>query len=348
MSIENFGWNRLWAQAWTLQSLDGLQPGRILADYGQKLRVVTTHGELLAESPRGRNKPDCQPAVGDWIALEDTGTGTILIRALLPRRSKFSRAAAGQEVKEQVVAANVDTVFLVQSLNRDFNLRRLERYLIIAWDSGALPVIVLTKADCTEALEEKIVQAQELAPGVAVHAVSAATRQGLDELRPYLAPGQTVALLGSSGVGKSTLANALACQDLFKTQAIRESDDRGRHTTTHREIVLLPDGGMILDTPGMRSLSLWEADSGLTEVFGDIEALIAACRFTDCSHSGEPGCAVAAALASGALTAARWESWQKLQRELAHLEAKKSGQLRQEQKAWGKKIAKLQKEIYKR
>ena len=263
-------------------------------------------------------------AVGDWVALEySQDTGSHLIRYVLERRTKFSRTAAGIELKEQIVAANVDTVFLIQSLNRDFNMRRLERYMITAWESGATPVVVLTKADCCDDVEDKVSIVYTTVPGVEVYAVSCITGEGIDEIKKYLDPGKTIALLGSSGVGKSTLLNYLAGKELLKTDEIREDDDRGRHTTTHRELVLLPEGGLILDTPGMRSLSLWEADTGMEVMFGDIEEMVKQCRFHHCKHKNEPGCAVRSALNKGTLDRKRWDSWSKLQKELVNFEHRK-------------------------
>ncbi|HWR38325.1 MAG TPA: ribosome small subunit-dependent GTPase A [Patescibacteria group bacterium] len=346
MKIEKllaYGWNPFFAREWEGLAREDWLPGRVVADYGQRIRIVSEYGEGMAQAPGRSGNGLINPAVGDWVALEHVaGYEDYLVRCVLPRRTKFSRAAAGEALREQVVAANVDTVFLVQSLNHDFNLRRMERYLISTWDSGATPVIVLTKADICAVVEERLREVHRLAPGVDALAVSVLSGNGLITLSRYLLPGQTVALLGSSGVGKSTLVNALAGSELLKTQEIREDDSRGRHTTTHREIILLPTGGLILDTPGMRALSLWEADKGIREMFGDIEQLTAACRFHDCRHQDEPGCAVRQALDSGLLEPSHWESWKKLQKELAYLENRKAGQVRQAGKEWGKEIAKLQ------
>ncbi len=345
INLKDYGWNDIFAEEWNRRADKSMFPGRIIADFGQQLRIAAERGEFSAGRPIAKGDEGIQLAVGDWVALESNLQGNdVVIRLVLDRRTKFSRAAAGIEVKEQVVAANADTVFLIQSLNRDFNIRRLERYLIAAWDSGAMPVVVLTKADCCEDALDKISQVYAAAPGVEVFAISSVTGQGIEEIRKYLLPGKTIALLGSSGVGKSTLVNRLAGEELLKTQSIREDDSKGRHTTTHRELVLLPGGGLLLDTPGMRMLSLWEADTGMDIMFGDIEELVSSCRFHDCRHENEPGCAVAEALASGTLESKRWESWQKLQKELAHLEAKKNGKLRLQEKQWGKQIAKIQKE----
>lgn len=350
MNIKDYGWNSFFNEQFKEMTDENNIAGRIVADYGQKLRVVSNLGELLLDRPV--NKPQLQLAVGDWVVFEsvectELGSSTYCITRVLRRRTKFSRAAAGPELKEQIVAANVDTVFLVQSLNKDFNMRRLERYLISAWESGAIPVVVLTKADICENTAERMAEVYKTAPGVEVYTVSSVTGEGISEIKRYLGYGKTVALLGSSGVGKSTLVNTLAGTELLKTQEIREDDSKGRHTTTHRELVLLPDGGLILDTPGMRMLSLWEADTGVDIMFGDIEELIEKCRFHDCTHGNEPGCAVREAIESESLDAKRWESFQKLQKELRHIEAKKAGKERQAEKLWGKQISKFQKEFYK-
>ncbi|HEY5584106.1 MAG TPA: ribosome small subunit-dependent GTPase A [Ruminiclostridium sp.] len=281
MSIKDFGWDEYFEREWNQRYTDNIplgpvvsytqgltmQPGRIIADYGQMIRVTTDTEELLVSRPVKKLDKDIQLSVGDWVALEHT-VESICVRDVLTRKTKFSRAAAGPEVKEQIVAANIDTVFLIQSLNRDFNMKRLERYLIATWESGAIPVIVLTKTDCCDDVDKKIDDVYRTAPGVKVHAISCVTGEGIEEIRKYFVQGKTVALLGSSGVGKSTLLNTLAGEELLKTQTVREDDSRGRHTTTHRELLLLKTGGLVLDTPGMRALSLWEADAGMEIMFG--------------------------------------------------------------------------------
>lgn len=348
MSIYDYGWNEYFEQQWKQKNEEGVLAGRIVADYGQLLRVVTDNGEFCVNRPIKKLNNNMQVAVGDWVELGCISENELAVNGVLDRKTKFSRAAAGNEVKEQIVAANVDTVFIIQSLNKDFNMKRLERYLIAAWESGAIPVVVLTKSDCCEDTADKMTIVYSTAPGAEVYAISSVTGEGIDKIRKYFAKGKTVALLGSSGVGKSTLVNTLAGEELLKTQSIREDDSRGRHTTTHRELVLLPGGGLILDTPGMRMLSLWESDAGMEIMFGDVEALTSHCRFYDCTHQNEPGCAVREALNSGKLEMKRWESWLKLQKELEHLEAKKEGTLRLEEKKWGRELAKYKKQLRKK
>lgn len=348
MDIGIYGWDEYFEREWSKNAIDGMLPGRIIADYGQKLRVVSELGESMVNRPVNKQDDDMQLAVGDWVALECAGENQLMrIRYVLPRKSKFSRFAAGIEVKEQIVAANVDTVFIMQSLNRDFNLRRLERYLIAAWESGALPVVVLSKADCCDNVADRITEVYSTAPGVEVHAISCVTGEGIEDIKKYFTKGKTVALLGSSGVGKSTLVNTLAGQNFLKTHEIRESDSRGRHTTTHREILILPDGGLIMDTPGMRELSIWEADTGMELMFGEIEELAKQCRFSDCRHQSEPGCAVREALKSGKLDPGKLENWLKLQKEQEYLENRKNVKFALQQKKRGKQMAKFQKEFFK-
>jgi ribosome biogenesis GTPase len=282
------------------------------------------------------------PVTGDWVAVAARpAEGSATIHHLLPRRTAFTRKAVGRG-GGQIVAANVDVALLVASLNQDLNARRIERYLVMAWESGASPAVVLTKADLCADREARKAEIEAGAPGVPVHVVSAVTGEGLAALSASLPPGQTAALLGSSGVGKSSLVNALAGRAVMATQAIREHDARGRHTTTHRELVLLPSGRLVLDTPGMRELGLWEADAGVGTTFADIEALIAECRFRDCGHKSEPGCAVQSALAEGRLDAARWRSYGKLRREAIRIDRKDDPQARAEQRKMRSRNARMQ------
>ena len=281
--------------------------------------------------------PTALPTVGDWVAV---GAETGLVEAVLPRRTAFVRHGAANATVGQVLAANVDLVFVVVALATPPNLRRLERFLALAWESGAQPVVLLTKADLWPD-PPGIVAAEvaAVAPGCPVHAVSVVDGTGVDDVRALLAPGSTVVLLGASGVGKSTLANELLGATHLATTAIR-SDGKGRHTTTHRELIPLPSGAVLIDTPGLRGLQLWDASDGLERTFADVEALAAGCRFADCAHRTEPGCAVLAALADGRLDPGRWEGYRKLQRELHHLAMRQDARLRQAEVARWKQISK--------
>ena len=292
--------------------------------------IYTEHGELRAELAGRLRHGDEHPAVGDWVAVAlRPSEGRATIHAVLPRRSAFTRKVAWAETKPQVVAANVDVVFVVCGLDANYNVRRIERYLTLAWESGAQPVVLLTKADLCDDVDPRVFEVESIAFGVPVHAVSAPHGDGLETVRSYVPAGRTAALLGSSGVGKSTLVNALVGEELLATQGLRD-DGRGRHTTSHRQLVPLPEGGLVLDTPGMRELQLWDADEGMQAAFADVDALAAQCRFADCAHREEPGCAVRAALAGGTLDVERFESWGKLQRELERLARKQDARARSE------------------
>jgi ribosome biogenesis GTPase len=265
-------------------------------------------------------------AVGDWVGL-----GAGLIREVLPRRSAIVRQAAGLTSESQTLAANVDIAFIVSSLGPELEPRRIERYLVTIWDSGAVPEVILTKADRLDDPWPLVAAVEAVAIGVPVHVVSAVTGQGCDALRARLQPGVTAVLIGSSGVGKSTLVNRFVGHELMAVRETRADDDEGRHTTTHRELIELPGGGLVIDTPGIRELQLWDS-GGLDRTFADIEDLVAECRFNDCSHSSEPGCAVKAALASGELSRERHASWLKLQRELRAIAIRSDARLRREER----------------
>ena len=331
MQLQELGWDESFADAFRPHAENGLAPARVAVEHRSEYVVYADAGELRGElSGRLRFDGD-HPAVGDWVAVATrAGEGRATIHAVLPRRTAFVRKTAWTETRPQTLAANVDVVFIVCGLDLNFNVRRIERYLTLAWESGAQPVVLLTKADLCDDVPERMLEVEAVAIGVPVHAVSAPTGAGLDEVQLYLGIGRTAALLGSSGVGKSTLVNALAGAELLATNEVRSADGRGRHTTTHRQLVLLPDGGLMLDTPGMRELQLWDAEQGIGAAFADVDELVAQCRFTDCAHEREPGCAIRAALRNGELDAERYESWRKLQRELEHLRVRQDGRLRSE------------------
>jgi ribosome biogenesis GTPase / thiamine phosphate phosphatase len=350
--LQKLGWTSSFEEAFRSFREDGLTPGRVSAGFTHLYRVLTGEGELLAEvAGRFRHQacgPADFPAVGDWVALEprpDEGRATI--HAVLPRKSAFVRKAAGDTAHGQVLAANLDTVFLVAGLDGDFNPRRIERALVPAWESGAAPVVLLNKADLfadADADREARRAAMEaVAPGVPVHVVSGRRGDGMEALAPYLGPGCTVALLGSSGVGKSTIVNRLLGEERQRTAEVREHDQRGRHTTTYRELIVLPGGALLVDTPGLREIQLWAGEEeGLHRAFDDVARLAVGCRFRDCRHRGEPGCAVLAAVAAGGLSEERLASHRKLEAELRHLAVKADLGLEAEQKAKWRSIHKAQ------
>ena len=345
LELADLGWRAQDAAAFDPHARGGRTAGRVLAEDRGSYVAWTAVGERRA-AVTGRFRydagedPGAYPAVGDWIALDATPEPAA-IHAVLPRRSALIRQAAGLRTAAQVVGANLDVVFVTSSLNADLNVRRLERYLATAWESGAEPVVLLSKADLvpTEEAAAALAAVERLAVGTEVILASAYDGRGLDRVRERIAPGATVAFVGSSGVGKSTLVNRLAGTDLALVREIREDDARGRHTTTRRELHLLPDGGLVLDTPGMRELALWDGD-GLDRSFADVEELAASCRFGNCRHAGEPGCAIAAALVDGRLTADRHGAWQKLVREARHQERRTDARARNEERRRWKQIGK--------
>jgi ribosome biogenesis GTPase len=345
------GWSPSREEGFEQYAADGREPARVAAQQRGAYVVYAERGERPAEIA-GRLRHAALtaadlPAVGDWVAVEDRpGAAAATIHAVLERSTVFSRMTAGEEVAEQVVAANVDVAFLVGAFGDELNVRRIERYLVSAWESGAQPVIVLNKSDLAEDPAADVAAIEAVAFGVPVHVVSCLDGAGLEQLQPYFSGNRTVALLGSSGVGKSSLLNRLLGRERQRVQTLR-GDGKGRHTTTQRELVPLPAGGLVLDTPGMRELGLWSADSGVDETFADVADLAADCRFTDCAHESEPGCAVRAAIADGRLAEERLESYRKLQRELLRLELKTDPRARAEARRRRRRFARsLRKSAY--
>lgn len=318
---------------------------RIISQEKGLYRLISENGEQWA-CVSGKFRHNAKsvsdfPAVGDFVLIDcNNMQEQAIIHTLLPRKSVFIRKAAGTNHTEQIVAANIDTVFICMSLNNDFNIRRLERYISVAWDSGAVPVIVLTKSDLCSNLEKYINMTKEVAVGVDIIVTSGIDEDGYKKLLPYITDGKTVALIGSSGVGKSTLINRLLGEERLETNGLR-NDDKGKHTTTHRELFLLKQGGMVIDTPGMRELGLWDAQTGLDKSFSDIEKLSEMCRFSNCNHTNEPGCAIKEAISKGELSKERWLSYQKLKAENKY--AENSNEYLEEKKEKFKKIAKINK-----
>jgi ribosome biogenesis GTPase / thiamine phosphate phosphatase len=339
VNIASLGWGEALADTFQPHADAGLRPGRVAIQHRGAYVLLAEEGEVWANvSGRLRHAADSTadlPAVGDWVAYDfPAGSERAAVQAILPRRSAFRRKQAGHETAEQVVAANVDVLYLVTSLNQDLNVRRIERYMTLAWESGADPVVVLTKADLCPDVEPALALVESVTFGVPVHVTSALTGAGFDDVRAHLDGGRTGAAVGSSGVGKSTLINGLCGEERLATREIRD-DGRGRHTTTHRELIVLPGAGCVIDTPGMRELQLWDSAEGLERAFEDIEVVIAACRFSDCAHDTEPGCAVQSGLADGSLDGERFQSYQKLQRELHYLEIRHDARARSEvRKRW--------------
>jgi ribosome biogenesis GTPase / thiamine phosphate phosphatase len=340
LTLAELGWDSFFADAFERYNQTGVVPARVAARHHGPCELLTEQGRL-GGLPAGRLAEDELPVAGDWVAARPLpGENKAMIEAVLPRRSAFTRQEAWRRTVEQVVAANVDVVFLVSAFGLDLNPRRTERYLTASWESGAAPVIVLNKVDTAAdpALEAAPIEA--VAAGVPVLAVSAATGAGLDALEAHLGPGRTAALLGSSGVGKSTLVNRLAGSEVMNTGGVRLDDERGRHTTSHRELILLPGSrGLLLDTPGMRELQLWADEDALDSTFAEVAELAAGCRFADCSHRSEPGCEIRAALDDGRLPEERWASYQNLQRELRALAVRQDARLQAQERKERRRVA---------
>lgn len=325
--LQQLGWDGGWETAFEPHRAAGLVPARVAVQHRGAYDLFTADGEVRAAGAQQLVRDRDLPVVGDWVGFDPEGG---LVEAVLPRRTSISRKEVWQAVREQVLAANMDVAFLVQALPLDFNLRRLERYLAMAWESGADPVVLLTKTDLVDDITPFLDGVETVTLGACpVVALSSKTRERLEEIRPFFAGNKTAVLLGSSGAGKSTLVNALLDEERIATAEVRDADHKGRHTTTRRELILLPGGGVVLDTPGIRELRLWDAD--LEQVFSEIDELAAQCKFDDCAHDQEPGCAVRAALADGTLSRERWDGYVKLEREQAALEVRRNALARREQ-----------------
>jgi len=352
VNLIELGWNPFFNQYFQQFRRQDLSPARIAKEHKLLYVVYCEHGDLRAEvSGKFRHRTLLRssfPKMGDWVAVTvRPEEGKATIHVLLPRKNSFSRKVAGENTEEQIVAANIDTVFIVSGLDGDFNLRRIERYLALTWNSGTRPVIVLNKTDICSEVEECIEKVESVAFGVPVHPISAKKSNGLHMLREYLGKGKTVVLLGSSGVGKSTIINSLLGVERQSVSSVRETDSHGRHTTSDRELIILPNGGMIIDNPGMREIQMWVDGEDMGKNFKDIEELTLSCRFPDCSHQSKPDCAVQDALSKGTLESKRFQSYLKLKRELCYLATRKDQKVRLAQKEKWKKLSQWSKKMRK-
>jgi ribosome biogenesis GTPase len=352
VSLARWGWNSYFEAMWNEADGENAMPARVVAQQRKCWRVAGEFGECLAEASgklqlAAKEGADW-PTVGDWVSVElRTLRDVAVVRSVLPRRNRFARKVPGKRIEEQVIAANVETALVISALDGDFNLRRAERYVAQCWESGVRPVLILNKADACENAYAKAAEMERVALGTHVRIVSAKTGQGMEELELLLIPGQTLLMLGSSGVGKSTLTNRLLGRSLQRVNDVRASDSRGQHTTTARELFALPGGALLIDTPGLRELQLWNAEEGLAQAFADISLLAARCRFNDCRHETEPGCAVQAAVQAGTLELARLKNRRKLLREQEFLRRKMDPEARSEEKLRIKRLTRQAREIYK-
>lgn len=326
-NLYDLGWNENFVKK-IEQYGDAYSIGRVAVEYRNLYKIYTENGEVFA-SVSGKminsaNGRDDYPAVGDWVILDKNANQNdrAIIHGILERKSKFSRKAAGNKFDEQIIAANIDIAFICMSLNNNFNLRRLERYITMAWDSGSRPVVLLTKADLCDDIESKLEQTSEVLFGIDVHCISCVNKSGISEVKDYIKKGITVAFIGSSGVGKSTIINELLGESRQITQEVSNIGEKGRHTTTNRELLVLPEGGIVIDTPGMRELHILDVSDSIDTAFKDIEELSLRCKFSDCTHTSEPRCAVKEAIKDGTLSKKRYESFVKLKKEAAYTERK--------------------------
>jgi ribosome biogenesis GTPase len=350
-ALKPFGWTDERERAFAPLAAAGLVPGRVVLEHNHVFRVRTPAGEVLAETAGAvKHKAEARadlPVVGDWVAVRPDAAGArSQIREVLPRSSRFSRRAAGRDTVEQVVAANIDTVFVVFGLDVHVKARAIERYLVVGRHSGADPVIVLNKADLLASVGDAVSEAREVAGGVPVVVASTKTGLGIDALESYFSSGKTIALIGPSGVGKSSLVNRLVGRELLPTGDVREWDQRGRHTSVHRQLVMRGDGGLVIDTPGMRELQLWDTEDAVAETFGDIADAAESCRFRDCRHESEPGCAVKLAVDAGTIDIARYEGYLKLQAEQAAVDRQRDERLLVQSKRQAKTTGRALRALY--
>lgn len=324
MKLNQLGFNAFFQKHLEKCQVENLLIGRICAEYKESYKLFSEFGELSAVisgkfRKNSKNREDF-PAVGDWVLFDYIeNENKAIIQEILPRKSKFSRKVAGQQTQEQIIASNVDFAFIVCALNYDFNLRRIERYLSLIWQSGATPVVVLTKTDLCLDVQDKISEVENIAFGVDVHAISNISAEGIEVFQKYFADNKTAVLLGSSGVGKSSLINNLFQEEIMKVNVLRKNIEKGRHTTTHKQMIILPEGGLIIDTPGIRELQLWDAQDGISQVFSDIEEFAKHCKYSDCNHINEPNCAVQEAIKGGFIDSSRLENYLKVQKEQEYL-----------------------------
>lgn len=346
-TIEEYGYSEFFKnKAEKLNLSEDLVPARVIEVHRELYKIVTnceySDAKLKGSLFYNDQVDSVYPVIGDFVLVKENPYGEDIIYYVLSRKSKFSRLDTFNK-KEQIVAANFDYVFIVTSLNNEFNIKRMERYLTLAWQSGANPVIILTKSDLCSDTNIYKSKLENASAGVPIFTISARTGEGIDELKEFIKPFETIVLLGSSGVGKSSLINAISGEKIMKVNSIREDDSKGHHTTTHRQLIKLPSGTMIIDTPGMREIGMWEASDGLDTAFRDIEDLILRCKFNDCSHQGEPGCAIKEALDSGELETGRWDNYLKLKKETKYAEQKENKDMRLKEKVRIKNFCKSQK-----